>query len=59
MSSYIKLVTCKCFKCHSESMEKFTIDYDKIKSDMQIKYNEGFNDGYKKAKEEIKVKLGL
>lgn len=40
-------------------MEKELIDYDSIKADMQMRYNDGFNDGYKKAKEELKKKLDL
>lgn len=59
MDTHTKIVICKCFNCHSISMEKELIDYDSIKADMQMRYNDGFNDGYKKAKEELKKKLGL
>lgn len=59
MDIYTKKIMCKCFNCHSVSMEKVLIDYDSIKADMQKRYNDGFNDGYKKAKEEFKKKLDL
>lgn len=59
MDIHTKKVMCKCFNCHNISMEKVVIDYDAIKVDMQMRYNDGFNDGYKKAKEELKKKLDL
>ena len=59
MDKYTKIVECKCFNCHAISMEKVEIDYDAINAAKQFEYNQGFNDGYKKAKEELRVKLGL
>lgn len=59
MKDYTNVVKCKCYFCHNISMEKLEIDYNKIRADMQMKYNEGFNDGYQKAKEEMRKKLDL
>ena len=59
MKDYTKMTLCKCYNCHSLSMEKITIDYDEIKVELQLKYNEGFNEGYRKAKEEMREKLNL
>lgn len=54
-----KTYIAKCFKCHASSMEKLQINYDQIEYEKQCAYNDGFNEGYKKAKEEMKKKLGL
>ena len=56
---YTTTVTCKCHNCNTMSMEKITIDRERIKLDLQEAHTKGFNEGYEYAKKELRKKLNL
>ena len=56
---YIKRYIIECPNCGRVSVQTAYVNKNQIETQKQMAYNKGYNEGYARAKREIREKLGI